>query len=599
MGAKSKCGKCLNVFYCNRDCQTKDWKSHKEVCGKSEEDLIMESRKSESVSHSSLDSMTSLMKVMMLGSNSPKTSEMLKMMAIYERAPDLASEFKEYLRHRKNTDISLGKVMDLLKQETADSRALYMHEMLFYENAGSPGHPRLKDPHTLVKLTHSCDQDKILWYLNAPIGDVYVAKKMTDSYQDVFHSFSNCLPNLVPFYPGQTLVAIGYVDLSILLHGTFIEPDVKDPFHFIGYEGCAFNVAKTLVIQSMLTLDDEHIVDAILQVWYSSCWSEPTLKHFKASLDEAIKNCSDMDVLEILGYWKNVEPPSIKVARDEWLSKISSGSLGPASNCLTESRNSLTFYFITGQLLDASVGSVVMFQLPEHLKFKRSIDESVFHSLDLKTMVFHAKQNGGDFVKGAVSILRVAIGELNKKVRTGSISIKIVSPTFISINNTKVVKEISSLKPHWISWNNCLDYMTIADFHRLARSCSGPSDTIHFGYSMNWVTNVARNSFFAMPVGEHNKEWMERARAAIALTYGFIGASSILIKPPITNPVNVLDYALRMKTYHDWAKVFFEDVPKVIKVEKGKGYYNVFHKTSDVINMVWTYDENVIVSYHN
>lgn len=29
-----KCAKCKNVYYCNRDCQVKDWKSHKEICGK-------------------------------------------------------------------------------------------------------------------------------------------------------------------------------------------------------------------------------------------------------------------------------------------------------------------------------------------------------------------------------------------------------------------------------------------------------------------------------------------------------------------------------------------------------------------------------------
>jgi hypothetical protein len=570
-------------------------KGMKKKVGKSKEDLLQQSRNDSAMSHSSLGPLTFLMKGILSLSNSPESSNMLEVMAIYDRAPDLASEFKKYLRNRKITNVPLEKVIDLLKQETADCKALFMQEILFYRVLkGSAEHPLLEDPHTLLKLVHSYDKEKIEWYFNAPLHDVYVAKEINASYDDVFHSFSNCLTNKEPFEPGQTLVAIGYVDLSILLHGTYIKQDIQDTFHFIGYEGCAYNVAKTLVIQSMLKRNDEDIVDAILQVWYSSCWSDSTLRCFKACLDEAIKLCSDKEVLEILDYWKKSEAPSIKVARDEWLKKIDSEILNPATNCLTTSRNSLTFYFLTGQLLDASVGSVVMFQLPQRWKFKRSRNESVFHSLDIKSTAFHAKQNCGDFVKGAVSLLRVAIGDLNKKIRRGSISIRIVSPTFVSVKNTKVVNEISSLKPDWISWNNCLDYMTMADFHQLARSCSGPSNTIHLGYSMNWPTNVARNSSLAMPVGEHNKEFMEAARGAICLTYALNGISGVLLDPPIDNPINILDFALRMTTYRTWAEVFFKNVPQVIKVEPGQ--YNVFQRTSSALKMVWTYDEDLHIT---
>ena len=31
--SRKKCGKCMNVVYCSRECQVKDWREHKTSCG--------------------------------------------------------------------------------------------------------------------------------------------------------------------------------------------------------------------------------------------------------------------------------------------------------------------------------------------------------------------------------------------------------------------------------------------------------------------------------------------------------------------------------------------------------------------------------------
>ena len=49
-----------------------------------------------------------------------------------------------------------------------------------------------------------------------------------------------------------------------------------------------------------------------------------------------------------------------------------------------------------------------------------------------------------------------------------------------------VHKLIASLLPYSMSWSNVLDYIEPSAFHCMARACSAPSGTVHYGYSMNW-----------------------------------------------------------------------------------------------------------------
>lgn len=50
---------------------------------------------------------------------------------------------------------------------------------------------------------------------------------------------------------------------------------------------------------------------------------------------------------------------------------------------------------------------------------------------------------------------------------------------------------IAAQRPWTMSWSNVLDYIEAGEFHRLARACSVHGDTVHYGCSMNWPSNVA------------------------------------------------------------------------------------------------------------
>ncbi|CAH0475964.1 unnamed protein product [Peronospora belbahrii] len=56
--------------------------------------------------------------------------------------------------------------------------------------------------------------------------------------------------------------------------------------------------------------------------------------------------------------------------------------------------------------------------------------------------------------------------------------------------NLKLLARIASMHPFTISWSYLPDYFVPEDFHDVARRCSVNGDCVHYGYSMNWTTQV-------------------------------------------------------------------------------------------------------------
>jgi len=111
----------------------------------------------------------------------------------------------------------------------------------------------------------------------------------------------------------------------------------------------------------MLKRKDDGIVDAILQVWYSSCWSDYTLSTFKSSVNKVIieKLSENRHVCLILEEWSRCDAPSLHIAREEWLQKIDDVFFKPVVNsALKSTRNCLMEYFLTGQLLLTGQSSI-------------------------------------------------------------------------------------------------------------------------------------------------------------------------------------------------------------------------------------------------
>jgi hypothetical protein len=600
-GATKTCGKCKAQRYCSKECQSTHWKSgHKVECCKSKEDLMFLKSDQNNVAPHQLAIADSFFEMGLSRGNvsNSKLDQLKRIKSIYNRTPDLVNEFKQFMRESKISDIPMKEALKLLSDITILNKAVFMKEILFYyHTTESHTNPLLKDASTLCKRIHSTSEEKIKWYFNARQFDVYLNETVGNYETSIYHSFSNCRARTERFVTGKLHIAVGFVDLSLLLWMD-LECDINaGPFKFIGFENSAFSVAKTLVISCLLEHADDGIEDAILQIWYSSCWSSSTLRFFQLGVGEAIKICNDEEVMGILRHWSKANAPSVSTARAEWLKKVDETSFDPVVNSSKlNTRNKLCQYFLTGQLLPATVGSIAMFCLPLKYEGARSRNESCFHSLDLPQLVFHTKGNNDDFVAGAIALLRKKIKKLNSLVLNHFVTIKIEPPTMVSLDFPKAISKISAMNPYSISWNNCLDYFPISEFHRLARAISGPEDTVHYGYSMNWPTDVKGACSLDYPVGEDMIEKMEIARHYIKVGYVEFGLADLFIFPPIDNPINVLDNSLRTMNYRYWANAFFKTVPNVGQVEPTV-LYNLFERSGSAVFLTWTYDESISFSH--
>lgn len=126
----------------------------------------------------------------------------------------------------------------------------------------------------------------------------------------------------------------------------------------------------------------------------------------------------------------------------------------------------------------------------------------------------------------------------------------------------KVTENFAARKPWTISWSNVCDYVDYSDFHLMARSCSVCGDTIHFGYSMNWVTVVLGVNIIVFR-GPQNADFrasiIEASNKSVQKCCQEFGWDQHLRSPPPTNPINTTStYGLEHLHRAKWSDYFFE-----------------------------------------
>jgi hypothetical protein len=384
------------------------------------------------------------------------------------------------------------------------------------------------------------------WMLGKP-GDIKFLPRMPYG-KGTFHSFRNVPVRPFPLLAGRTHVSIGFNDLGELLVAEWTGHG-GDPVRFVGYEASEYSVAKFLVVADMLG-DPLSEVDEILQVWYSAAWSSKTMDSFRRSIANVLQNDTISEAVRaLLRNWRKANI-SLRVARSKWLEsqKCTWSYIGTFHR--KSDRLALCRYYLTGEFLDAQVGSVVMFSQTVSIEG----DENALNSTKVTDMLKHGPD---DLVSNWISITRERIARLKRKVEAKEVII-VLHHRAVQLSDRVTIAAIRNLDARSMSWSNLVDYMKADDFFKLARAVSSATDTVHHVQSMNWQFDV--HGAHLMDYDDRNTR-VELIKASEVFFSRLVisnGLRPFLLCPPIDNILNLVGYMLARHYANSWFSQFVQ-----------------------------------------
>mmetsp|Transcript_9880 Transcript_9880/g.32190 ORF Transcript_9880/g.32190 Transcript_9880/m.32190 type:complete len:591 (+) Transcript_9880:1804-3576(+) len=481
----------------------------------------------------------------------------------------------------------------------------------------SPGDV-LKRLNGAVRLSWYTDSSRRPYDLCPPIRDL--TSGSVPAYDSrISHAFGNQAYRTDALVRGTAHVAAGFVDMGILLAAKLQDDGTKSgPLRFVGFERSAYAVAKTLAIWEMIAGLEEPsnssaLARAVLQVWFSTTWTRRTSSLFQAATRSALRRrggtCGDV-VRGLLEHWSDSRGVTLRRARSQWLHQRPGGADRSRIAKFTQLRDRLAAatYELTGSVGVVSgggvgdsadlVGSITFFDNPDGTPPLADV-ETVFETIPAHRQVEAATARDST-VFDAIEALHLE--NIEKLIRWGRSGDVVVELHHKAVEDA--VAQIAALHPWTMSWSNILDYVDPRDFHELARACSIAGDTIHFAYSMNWITEVYGTMIFDYPT-EVRKKLLVGTREAIDKIFktkppGCEFRFHDRFRLPIPgNPINTTAWILAQQYFRPWLRRWFGYAR-----ESGDGSWKVGNAELCVLNpaskhgdltthFTWTYDLDV------
>eukprot|EP00392_Amoebophrya_sp_AT5.2_P017152 g17475.t1 len=360
-------------------------------------------------------------------------------------------------------------------------------------------------------------------------------------------------------------------------------------------------------------------------------------------------------VLEYLEHWiavkveKSKSGPALEAARFKWydarIRKMPDKELHSIGGLRREvDRIEVSKYMCTGDFIferEASskeddskatksvCASTIFWDAPENSPPLG--DEFAVSLLSLHDLVEQYTKSKKSKARGVVSLTHDYLCEKIDFVRKHNFECEFMCAE-VSMDNFPLVKAIGDLLRPWtMSWSNICDYMRPKTFHTIARICSKHGDTVHCGYSMNWVTETTGThiSDFADPVAAEkmkrtakrgDETWRQATRAwwvdeAVKNPEQLrfftdeetkTAQKELVVVPGCEDPENLLNAVLANHFYKHWVKDFFGKKGNVVTGFertgfRGTGQQQVITKADPATAMFLTQDNHgmSLGSYRN
>lgn len=437
-------------------------------------------------------------------------------------------------------------------------------------------------------------------------GDVLDKELGTDWTMQYDHrirnSFANCLNRKEILHLGTVHVAVGFNDL-----GTLLTADVRPapdgyfgPLRFVGYEMNAFNVAKSQIIVTLLK-DVQVPLTTVLQIWYSSAWSRAAEKAFRSAAGACAKNAPD-EVKTYLSHWISTASLPLEEARAKWLEYHDAGRDWSAVGCMTrhKDRMALCHYYLTGDVAHEvpDTGSLAMWSVPAGAPPLEK-GESAFNAVSTSDLQKEIGTKKGPDVMAALQ--HILLGRLQRLRNLLGSDLQVDLRVGTLTPQAAVVHEIAAMQPWTMSWSNLLDHSNLKHFHAMARACSIHGDTIHYGYSMNWITGVFGTCIMDFPqdmrgnlLDMTEQGLVESGKMSFE---GIPPLDMLFVLPPFDTPLNYTQYVLSMPHHMAWAEYFCSPsfgspAPRLAQASPLDGFCPL-HQAPLPVSLTWTYDETV------
>ena len=462
-------------------------------------------------------------------------------------------------------------------------------------------------PKDLMKRLGTNCPLKLAWYFSAGSGDIFKERIIRQHATCLRYSYSNQAYKKEKLYKGKTHVAVGFVDLGFLLAADLMGSGAS-PLRFIGIDQSAYVVAKTSLIweliqhAGLITNTNERNLYKwrIIQVWFSTTWSEGTESAVKAALCSLLSSpvkSPESEVRKILEHWYHTSSIPLKEAREKVQSFTNSNGASIGLLKKKQDRISMAKYQLTGDfgVRNPTCGSIVLLDCPDGTPPPPS-NETVFSALPFEEVMEIANLDSRTTIVGAAETYVLA--GITKLISwSGSNHITVDLRCAMAQD---AIDEIASERPLTMSWSNVLDYFDYSEFHKMARECSKYGDTIHYGYSMNWssiVSGTCLLDYGDESQTEYRKKIMHLSNGSLKASYISLGWESYFRFPLPQNPINTVARILEARHYLKWAEYFFsvahQDGLALNDVNTKYGIYSPITLTGEsTVHLTWTYSKN-------